>query len=83
MSRRRRPVTLLVGGALVALVVVTAAISLVWTPSDPTHVVVADHFIAPGHRGHLLGTDPLGRDILSLIMAGARQSFARHQASDR
>ena len=75
MTRRRVPATLVVGGALVGLVVLTAAISMVWTPSDPTHVVVADRFIPPGAHGHLLGTDPLGRDIFSLIMAGARNTL--------
>lgn len=76
MSRRRRlPPSLLAGGALVALVVGVAALSFVWTPHDPGHVVVPDRFLPPGHPGNLLGTDELGRDELSLLMAGARNTL--------
>jgi peptide/nickel transport system permease protein len=72
--RRRWPPTLLAGGVLVALVILTALISLAWTPSDPTHVDVAQRFKAPG-SAWLLGTDQLGRDELSRIMAGARNTL--------
>ncbi|BDV30117.1 ABC transporter permease [Microbacterium terricola] len=54
-----------------AVVGVTALISLVWTPFDPQQVDLADRWAPPGWP-HLLGTDATGRDILSLLMAGAR-----------
>ncbi|RLK47682.1 ABC transporter permease [Microbacterium telephonicum] len=59
-------------GIIVVLVVAaTALVSLVWTPFDPQRVDVAARWSPPGWP-HLLGTDNSGRDILSLLMAGAR-----------
>lgn len=76
MNRRRRlPPSLLVGAVMVGLVVLVAALSSVWTPRDPGHVAVPDRFQAPGHGGYLLGSDHLGRDELSLLMAGARNTL--------
>ncbi|TMF02625.1 MAG: ABC transporter permease [Chloroflexi bacterium] len=72
--RRRLPLTLVVGVLLVALVIVTALISSVWTPSDPTHVEVSARMKGPT-TSYLLGTDQLGRDELSRIMAGARNTL--------
>jgi peptide/nickel transport system permease protein len=72
--RRRVPPTLLAGGLLVGLIIVTALISAVWTPSDPTHVEVSARLKGPT-TSYLLGTDQLGRDELSRIMAGARNTL--------
>ncbi|GGH47696.1 ABC transporter permease [Microbacterium album] len=55
----------------VAVVAATALVSLAWTPFDPRTVDVTARWGLPGWP-HLLGTDGTGRDILSLIMAGAR-----------
>lgn len=55
----------------VALILVTAGVSLFWTPFDPRATDVASRWLPPGWP-HLLGTDLTGRDILSLIMAGSR-----------
>ncbi|MFT4210277.1 MAG: ABC transporter permease [Microbacterium sp.] len=63
------------GLVAVALVVVTAAVSLVWTPFDPQHTDVPDRWALPGWP-HVLGTDATGRDIASLIMTGARTTVA-------
>jgi peptide/nickel transport system permease protein len=57
------------------MVVLTALVSSVWTPSDPTHVEVTAKLKGPGLGGFLLGTDQLGRDELSRIMAGARNTL--------
>jgi peptide/nickel transport system permease protein len=73
--KRRVPPTLVVGGVLVAIVLATALLSAVWTPSDPTHVEVSARLRGPGTGGALLGTDQLGRDELSRIMAGARNTL--------
>ncbi|QAY64875.1 ABC transporter permease [Xylanimonas allomyrinae] len=59
------------GAALVAVVVVTALVSLVWTPYDPVRAVPAVRLQGPS-AAHWLGTDRFGRDVLSQIMAGAR-----------
>jgi peptide/nickel transport system permease protein len=53
------------------VIVVTAIVARFWTPFDPLHVDLSDRWAPPGWP-HLLGTDGSGRDILSLIMAGAR-----------
>ena len=71
---RRLPPSLILGGALVGLVVLTALVSLVWTPLDPTHVEVGQRFHAPGEAS-MLGTDNLGRDVLSRLMVGARNTL--------
>ena len=63
-----------VGIFLVAIVVAAAAISFVWTPYDVTAIDIASKLIPPSTQ-HLLGTDHFGRDILSMIMVGARYSL--------
>jgi peptide/nickel transport system permease protein len=57
------------------LVLVLAVVSLVWTPADPAHVNVSSRLHGPGVDGALLGTDQLGRDEFSRIMAGARNTL--------
>lgn len=61
---------LAIGAVLVGLVVVTALVSLVWTPYDPEHAG-AERLLPPGAE-HWLGTDRFGRDVLSQVMAGAQ-----------
>jgi len=73
--KRRVPPTLVVGGVLVAIILASALLSAIWTPSDPTHVEVSARLRGPGVGGALLGTDQLGRDELSRIMAGARNTL--------
>jgi peptide/nickel transport system permease protein len=60
-----------VGIVLVALVILAAVVSLVWTPHDPYATNAAIRLAGPS-SSHLLGTDPLGRDVLSQTMVGAR-----------
>lgn len=45
-------------------------LGLIWTPSDPSLVVISQR-LQPPSFDHWLGTDHLGRDLLSMIMAGA------------
>ncbi|GAA3767697.1 ABC transporter permease subunit [Microbacterium kribbense] len=59
------------GLIVAAIIVLTAAVSLLWTPFDPQHVDIANRWLNPSWP-HLLGTDGSGRDILSLVMGGAR-----------
>jgi peptide/nickel transport system permease protein len=64
-------------GALMVLSLVLVAILAPWlAPYDPTRAV-ADTFGDPGSPSHLfpLGTDQLGRDVLSRIIFGARISL--------
>jgi peptide/nickel transport system permease protein len=59
------------GLVVVGVIAVTALVSLFWTPFDPQSSNIGDRWLPPSWP-HLLGTDDTGRDILSLIMAGAR-----------
>jgi len=63
-------------GLLITLVVAAmAAVSFFWTPFDVTRLVVADRMQPPSAE-HWFGTDHFGRDVLSMIMIGARNSIA-------
>lgn len=63
------------GFVITALIAAMALLSFLWTPYDITHLVVADRMKPPAWP-HPLGTDHFGRDILSMIMIGARNSIA-------
>jgi peptide/nickel transport system permease protein len=63
-----------VGFALTLVVVLTATLSLLWTPASPYVIDVAHRLQFPSPQ-HWLGTDSLGRDVVSLLMAGARNSI--------
>lgn len=71
----RWPLALVLGAAVTAFFTGLALLSLFWTPYDVTELAVANRLAPPGN-GHLLGTDHLGRDIVSMLMAGARTSIA-------
>jgi peptide/nickel transport system permease protein len=59
------------GLIVIAVIAVAALVSLFWTPFDPQDSDIASRWSPPSWP-HLLGTDDTGRDILSLLMAGAR-----------
>jgi len=62
------------GGVLTTLLVGMAVVSLFWTPHDPTRINIRHRLIGPSLE-HWLGADQFGRDILSIIMAGAQNSI--------
>jgi peptide/nickel transport system permease protein len=64
----------LAGLILLLLVVLPAIFAPVLAPSDPFKLG-AKPFLHPGAAGHPLGTDHLGRDVLSQILFGARISL--------
>lgn len=64
-----------VGVLMVGLVLLMAGISFFWTPYSVTDLPVEKRLQAPSWA-HLLGTDHFGRDMLSMIMVGARSSIA-------
>ena len=66
--------SLYLGAALVGLVALAAALSLVWTPSGGIEIAGGKRFQGPS-AAHWLGTDQLGRDLLAQLMAGARSSI--------
>jgi peptide/nickel transport system permease protein len=70
MSRFR----IFVGGGITAIVLLMAVVSLVWTPYAPTGIDIL-HRLAGLSAAHPFGTDPFGRDVLSMIMVGAQNSL--------
>ena len=67
--------SLLIGSALTLLFVAAALVSFIWVPFDVTVVDIPNKLKLP-NAGHWLGTDHFGRDLLSMIMVGARTSIA-------
>src|SRR5206468_4631272 len=75
---RRKPLGA-VGGLIVLALVVTALLAPVIAPYDPRQIIrEADNrvpvYVAPGWT-YLMGTDHVGRDIVSRIVYGARISL--------
>ena len=64
-----------IGLFLVALVIASALVSFVWTPYAFDNIDISRKLLEPS-LSHLLGTDHFGRDVLSMIMVGARNSLA-------
>ncbi len=72
---RRYPLPLILGATLVSLFVGVALLSFVWTPYDPKKLAVGKRLSPPFTNGHLFGTDKLGRDVVTQLMLGARNSL--------
>ena len=66
----------LCGMAVLALLVLAACIGPLLPLPDPLRQVLAQRLLPPGSPGHWLGTDQLGRDILSRLVHGARLTLA-------
>jgi peptide/nickel transport system permease protein len=73
-GRAFRHVTFTLGCAITLLLVLTAAVSFVYTPRDPLEMSITGRLEGPS-RAHWLGTDQFGRDLLSRIMTGAVNSI--------
>lgn len=69
--RRRLPVLTTLAFAVLAVVAVLAVFGPWLTPQDPAQQNPLLSVSEPG-SGHLLGTDQLGRDVLSLLIAATR-----------
>ncbi len=62
-----------VGAALTGSLALAALSSLAWTPYPPAAIDIL-HRLAPPGLAHPLGSDPFGRDMLSMLMAGLRNT---------
>jgi peptide/nickel transport system permease protein len=76
----RRDLPALAGLGVIAAVVVVAAFAPALAPSDPVKNRLLDRLTPPmwaqgGSARHPLGTDTLGRDVLSRLLHGARISL--------
>lgn len=65
----------MVGAVLLAVVILAALLAPLLAPYSPTAVHFDVPFQKPGTVGYPLGTDNLGRDILSRTLYGARASL--------
>ncbi|QYA13324.1 ABC transporter permease [Rhizobium sp. AB2/73] len=78
-SRRRfralRRMNLIVGALIILALVGVAIVSLFWTPVPPAKMQIL-HKLQPPFGFGLLGTDQIGRDVLSMLMAGCWNSLS-------
>jgi peptide/nickel transport system permease protein len=73
--RRRLPsIVIVVSFVLLGLVVVSAVFGSLIAPHDPSTQDLGLVYAKPS-GSHLLGTDELGRDVLSRVMVGARAAL--------
>lgn len=61
------------GGLIIAALVVAAILGAVWTPYDPLKIDFLAKLAPPGPK-HWLGADEFGRDVLSRLLRGAATS---------
>ncbi len=73
MTKRGAHGGVMVGAGITLAFLVMAVLAQFWTPYDPQTLDIVHKLSAPSPQ-HWFGTDQLGRDVLSMIMAGARNS---------
>jgi peptide/nickel transport system permease protein len=78
---RRVPAAVVIAGVILAMILAFAALAPWIAPTDPTRQVLLMRLRPPGTvaasgQMYLLGTDELGRDVLSRILYGAQVSLA-------
>ena len=71
----RRNRLAVIGGVVVLILVALAVLAPVLAPRDPNRPDIKSILAEPS-RSHPLGTDQLGRDVLSRMLYGARVSLA-------
>ena len=74
LSRLRTPQAI-TGAAMLAVVVLAGLLAPLLAPHGPAEVHFDAPFQLPGTVGFALGTDDLGRDVLSRMMYGIRASL--------
>ena len=74
VQSRRFGLSLRIGFSLVTLVIITALVSLVWTPYDYSAIDIPAKLLPPS-LSHWFGTDHFGRDVLSMIMVGTQNTL--------
>ena len=66
--------SLTAGAAICLTVLIISLISIFWVPYDLNEIDASRRLLPPGIN-HILGTDNLGRDIFSRVMAGGGNSL--------
>ena len=70
-QRARRHPGLWIGGCMTLLLLACSLLGVFWTPHSPIEIDMHNR-LAPASARHWLGTDALGRDVASQLLAGAR-----------
>ena len=65
----------LIGGSIVLVVLILSTIGPAFSPYDSIAMAPAKRLLPPGTPDHVLGTDQVGRDMLTRLMAGGRQTL--------
>lgn len=74
IGRALRHPSFVVGLLITLAVIGTGLTSLVWTPYDPGVMRIVNRLRPPSEL-NWLGTDQFGRDVLSMLMVGARNAL--------
>lgn len=69
------PLSLWIGSALCLFTLAIGVMSFLWTPYDVEEIDIARKLLSPS-GAHPFGTDHFGRDVLSMIIVGTRNSLA-------
>ncbi|KVW66612.1 ABC transporter permease [Burkholderia ubonensis] len=64
------------GFVVLSLLIVLAIVGPMMAPHDPLRQILSDRLLPPGSPSHWLGTDQLGRDILSRLIYGSRMTLS-------
>ncbi|MFL6135937.1 MAG: ABC transporter permease [Nocardioidaceae bacterium] len=75
VRRLRRNPLAVASFAVILVATLVAVLAPLIAPYSPNQTDFGNTFAPPGTPGHLLGTDDLGRDVLSRIMFGMRASL--------
>jgi peptide/nickel transport system permease protein len=75
LQRLRRSRSTLVGGGLVLLILGLILIGPIFSPYDAIAMSPTQRLLPPGSPGHILGTDQVGRDLLTRLLDGGRRTL--------
>ena len=72
---KQLPINFWLGSLISVLILTIGLVSLIWTPHDITVLNIQAKLKTPGDNLYFLGTDHFGRDIVSMLMLGAKTSL--------
>lgn len=80
LRRMRKNKFFIAGSVMVLLLIIALLVGSRISPFDPTQTNLKERLVAPewlanGLNGHVLGTDPLGQDILARLLHGGQLSL--------
>ena len=65
---------LIIGGSMIGLIFGMMIVGLFWTPFAADAIDIGNRLSGPGENGFLLGSDGIGRDVVTQLMVGARSA---------